>query len=242
MLIGHLKNAVNPDMAKAIIYRGPSTYDEAVGICIEIEAELQKLDATKTVYSPGYMNNGESSEAGGGSSGMMNGGVAAQNSQFHKGGTSRGGPSSSGGSGKSNRSHQIRCYRCNKKGHMKKDCYRNKINGGGFKQNQQDVQDNAEQEEDNIFSQFFQQNNEQVVTNSHTPCKKIFTMVVKTGNGEVASVLVDTGSTISTISEEMVQELGLERMVCHPETIQYGNKSTQVTAEKGYFPIYVQQR
>ncbi|KAG1319271.1 hypothetical protein G6F62_011925 [Rhizopus arrhizus] len=54
VLIGYLKQSVNPEMKRAIIYRGPTTYAAAVNICIEVETDLLEIFGTysmKTVRS-----------------------------------------------------------------------------------------------------------------------------------------------------------------------------------------------
>lgn len=56
MLIGYLKAVTNPEMTRAIIYRGPTTYSEAVKICIEVEADLLRNMADTTAYSPAYIS------------------------------------------------------------------------------------------------------------------------------------------------------------------------------------------
>ncbi|KAI9356464.1 hypothetical protein BD770DRAFT_107984 [Pilaira anomala] len=47
MLISYLKAAVNMEMTRAIVYRGPETYADAVNICVEVETDLcnRNMDA-----------------------------------------------------------------------------------------------------------------------------------------------------------------------------------------------------
>ncbi|CEP12690.1 hypothetical protein, partial, partial [Parasitella parasitica] len=45
-------------------------------------------------------------------------------------------------------------------------------------------------------------------------------------------VLVDTGSTVSTISKDTVNRLGLEEFACRQQVIKYGNTTTQEATSK----------
>ncbi|KAG0761317.1 hypothetical protein G6F57_020494 [Rhizopus arrhizus] len=87
VLIGYLKQSVNPEMKRAIIYRGPTMYAAAVSI------------------SPTYSSTSGIPGVYGDVSAM-----AAQNYQDHRIDRSRGDKK------------DMRCFRCKKMGHMKKDC------------------------------------------------------------------------------------------------------------------------
>ncbi|KAG0804169.1 hypothetical protein G6F29_012631 [Rhizopus arrhizus] len=117
VLIGYLKQSVNPEMKRAIIYRGPTMYAAAVSI------------------SPTYSSTSGIPGVYGDVSAM-----AAQNYQDHRIDRSRGDKK------------DMRCFRCKKMGHMKKDC-KVKLQDRQ-KQNQQVVCMSHQGEDVNIFSPF----------------------------------------------------------------------------------------
>ncbi|KAI8378263.1 hypothetical protein EDC96DRAFT_494103 [Choanephora cucurbitarum] len=108
MLIGYLKSAVNPEMTRAIIYRGPTTYTEAVNICIEVENDLIRNLGDKTSYTPAYANTPVTPPQEG----------VLQN--FQKKDV------------RDQKKSGVRCFKCKKVGHMKKDCWSKKESGTGF--------------------------------------------------------------------------------------------------------------
>ncbi|KAG1455474.1 hypothetical protein G6F57_015291 [Rhizopus arrhizus] len=227
MLIGYLKTAVNSEMTKAIIYRGPSTYGQAVNICIEVETDLLHLADTKVSYTPGYVNlNVRHTEREEKTTEIQN-----YQEKYNR--------------GKLRDMRNIRCYKCQKMGHMKRDCRVKTTDRKGYydKQNQQDLEsDNREvkaeeiykEPDTNIFSQFFQSNNNAEIDEKRTTDVNRFKLTVSTGHGD-ESVLIDTGSTIGSISETVAASLGLERYSCPTRVIRYGNSSTQMTNQKAVF-------
>ncbi|KAG1037867.1 hypothetical protein G6F43_012771 [Rhizopus delemar] len=216
MLIGYLKAAVNPEMTRAIIYRGPSSYAEAVNICIEVETDLLRNLAEKTSYNPPYTIAPVSTNTE----------VPTQNFQRKE--------------AYGNKKTSVRCFRCKKLGHMKKDCrvtrdfgtkYGKKVNAQDTGKNNRGAENKIYEDTDiNIFSQFFQANNNAEKGGDSTESPR-FKVEIDTEKGSQLA-LVDTGSTICSIVEETVQQLGLEVYVCAPEVIRYGNSSTQVTTSK----------
>lgn len=220
-LIGYFKTAVNPEMTRAIIYRGPTTYSEAVNICIEVESDLLIQAENKTTYSPRYpeLSTQEKEDKA----------MDIQNYQS-----------------KSNLRNpcevrSIRCYKCNKKGHMKKDC---RIKTGNQKryqsQNNQDMQtskrevnneNNYKEPDINIFSQFLQANNNAEIEDTSDLSNRRFMIRVQTTQGE-EDVLIDTGSTMCSIAEEDAHRLDLPRYSCPAQVIRYGNSTIQTINEK----------
>ncbi|KAG0932504.1 hypothetical protein G6F64_011519 [Rhizopus arrhizus] len=182
MLIGYLKTAVNPEMTKAIIYRGPSTYGQAVNICIEVETDLLHLADTKVSYTPGYVNlNVRHTEREEKTTEIQN-----YQEKYNR--------------GKLRDMRNIRCYKCQKMGHMKRDCRVKTTDRKGYydKQNQQDLEsDNREvkaeeiykEPDTNIFSQFFQSNNNAEIDEKRTTDVNRFKLTVSTGHGD-ESVLI----------------------------------------------------
>ncbi|KAI9327332.1 hypothetical protein BD770DRAFT_449895, partial [Pilaira anomala] len=173
MLISYLKAAVNPEMTRAIIYRGPTTYNAAVNICIEVETDLlaMQMDTTTKSLTTVYFQGGESSNY-----------EEKQNYQMdRKKGFKRdnGYKSKTWGSGNEKRDEKKACFRCKKQGHLKKDC-KVKLQGN-YQQNSQvvetstsgnandqDYSDYGEDDEENemdIFGHFFS-NNQDLVENN----------------------------------------------------------------------------
>ncbi|OBZ81291.1 hypothetical protein A0J61_10660, partial [Choanephora cucurbitarum] len=216
MLIGYLKSAVNPEMTRAIIYRGPTTYTEAVNICIEVETDLIRNLSEKTSYTPAYATTLR----------VPYQEEVAQN--FQKKDV------------RDQKKSGVRYFRCKKIGHMKKDCWskRKSGTGGSKKVTSQPLEPPTrevtnkiyEETDPNIFSQFFQANNNAETDGSLKDGSR-FKIYIETESGKQLA-LVDTGSTICSIAEHTVEELGLEVYACSPEVIRYGNSSTQVTSSK----------
>ncbi|KAG0974626.1 hypothetical protein G6F29_012091 [Rhizopus arrhizus] len=79
-------------------------------------------------------------------------------------------------------------------------------------------------------------NNNQDITNEKVNVTKggnRFKMqVTDIKDGYRQDVLVDTGSTISTMSRAAVKKLGLQEFACQEQIIRYGNTSTQVAVSK----------
>ncbi|KAG0921495.1 hypothetical protein G6F57_021891 [Rhizopus arrhizus] len=77
-------------------------------------------------------------------------------------------------------------------------------------------------------------NNNQDITNEKVNVTKggnRFKMqVTDIKDGYRQDVLVDTGSTISTMSRAAVKKLGLQEFACQEQIIRYGNTSTQVAS------------
>ncbi|KAG0777687.1 hypothetical protein G6F21_013266 [Rhizopus arrhizus] len=190
---------------RAIIYRGPTTYAAAVNICIEVETDLLQLDMSKVSISPSYSSTPGIPGVYGDVSGVSGGvpAMAAQNYQDRRTDRSRG--------DKKN----VRCFRCKKMGHVKKDC-KVKLQDRQ-KQNQQVVRMSHQDEDVNIFSQFM---NSQQEVNTKRQGRR-FHIDIMADSGEELKALVDTGSTISSVSQVTARRLGLE---------------------PGYFEICIQQR
>ncbi|KAI9326187.1 hypothetical protein BD770DRAFT_303864, partial [Pilaira anomala] len=195
MLISYLKAAVNPEMRRAIVYRGPSTYAHAVDICIEVENDIlqNKSDNTVKVYTPSYTTSTEDPDV-----------EMVQNYQ-QKRSHSSGRNGFYGYSGESRK-----CFSCGKKGHLKKNCWKNKN-----KQNTQHLADNEinpdmdNSDEDSesdvdIFGHFFSNNNQDSIESN----KRRFKLNINC-NGQNTLLLVDTGSTISSITSGAALRLKL---------------------------------
>ncbi|KAG1391606.1 hypothetical protein G6F60_012482 [Rhizopus arrhizus] len=180
VLIGYLKQSVNPEMKRAIIYGGPTMYAAAVSI------------------SPTYSSTSGIPGVYGDVSAM-----AAQNYQDHRIDRSRGDKK------------DMRCFRSKKMGHMKKDC-KVKLQDRQ-KQNQQVVCMSHQGEDVNIFSPFM---NSQQEVNTKRQGRR-FHIDIMADSGDELKALVDTGSTISSVSQVTARRLGLE---------------------PGYFEICIQQR
>ncbi|CEP10898.1 hypothetical protein [Parasitella parasitica] len=139
-----------------------------------------------------------------------------------------------------NRFKDMECYKCGKKGHIQRNCYVKREH----KQNQQDVQEEqvqceqqnkvqaVEEEEDisdeediDVFAHLLHNNNQDVKQDQearHTMGGERFKIKATDEDGRKQDVLVDTGSTISTISKEAVMNLDLREFACKQQIIQYG--------------------
>ncbi|KAI9347919.1 hypothetical protein BD770DRAFT_349687, partial [Pilaira anomala] len=199
-LISYLKTAVNPEMKRAIIYRGPTTYSAAVDICIEVETDLAEtqMDTSTKTLNPTYAPVGEASNM-----------KEKQNFQHsnQRGGYSRGFKNNA------RKDEKRTCFRCKRPGHLKKDC---KVKlPGSHQQNYQavvkdDEDDQISDDSDlDVFNHFFSNNQDLVKNNDMNAYSgNRFKMMIKCGDQD-QEVLVDTGSTTNTISEEAARRLNL---------------------------------
>lgn len=93
---------------------------------------------------------------------------------------------------------------------------------------QQDNYDNDTDGEDNIFSHLI---NTQKEGGRNNPLRFLIS-AVDVQQQRKAAVLIDTGSTLSTITAKHAQELQLKEMLCPPCVITYGNDTTQTSTRK----------
>lgn len=150
MLVSYLKAAVNPEMRKAIVYRGPKTYVQAVDICIEVETDFltDQIDPTVKSLNESIQQNYQSRD------------------NRYKGNKQK------FGKGRDQGTEKRTCFRCEKVGHLKKDCWMNKKKHNHHHNNNQELAEHTQQEETpteeniNIFEHLFE-NNQQEQTTSH---------------------------------------------------------------------------
>lgn len=113
---------------------------------------------------------------------------------------------------------------------MKKDC-----RAPNTRQNTQalDAEETSD-DNDNNFTQFIQNSQEiNNQENSKTASRIRFTVSAEELQQEKPfRILVDTGSTICSITEGLAQQLELEKLACQPNIIRYVNGTTQPTKEK----------
>lgn len=225
MLISYLKAAVNMEMTRAIIYRGPETYADAVNICVEVETDLcnGNMDATMKTYNPVYtttpMDIAEEEV-------KQNYQETYRKPKYNKQDRNKG-------------AEQRRCFRCKKKGHLKRDC---KVRLNDSRQNHQVLKDDyqvesrnqdsdSEEDDVNIFSHLIQ-NQQDTDKNILKASGLRFKVKIQVNDAYSQGALVDTGSTISSISEATANKLQLQQFACREQVIGYGNKSEQTTAKK----------
>lgn len=95
--------------------------------------------------------------------------------------------------------------------------------------------DNSDEDSESdvdIFGHFFSNNNQDSIESN----KRRFKLNINC-NGQNTLLLVDTGSTINSITSGAALRLKLDQFRCKPHIIQYGNKFTQVTSSKAVLPF-----
>ncbi|KAG1134926.1 hypothetical protein G6F38_013128 [Rhizopus arrhizus] len=152
------------------------------------------------------------------------------------------------------------CYVCGKAGHRAKDCYKrndhfkgnNNYKNKTHKQNQQQVgsssqveeESNEEIEENNLFTHLYKLSSQKIIAQQVPECllrnslteidyetdPRRFSVAPKVEEQQV-SVLVDTSSMISTINEELVEDMALKKDDENEVWIEYGNATKEVARQ-----------
>jgi hypothetical protein len=230
--LDYFKEQVRPELCEAIILGRAKDLDAAMDIATEVEREWKRKG--RYGNAPGtyttILNNPAARQA-----------LRSENTYDN---SSSGGLSSPNSGEPHQQNYQQRqqlqqqketrrCYYCDKPGHLKMDCRTKKANDRNkktknkrqYNNNQQQVntqRHTKEEDEDiNVFQQFLNHQESQDY-NKHRFRKEIEV------NNRHVSALIDTGSSISTLTVTTVKELGLEAEECKPIMITYGNTSTQV--------------
>ncbi|KAG1301530.1 hypothetical protein G6F64_011715 [Rhizopus arrhizus] len=224
--LDYFKDKIKPELKTAVIFARARNLEEGINIATEIERELLRKNQVPDVSSlipevKSTINYGASSS--GSSSNLTTGEI--QNYQQRN--------------GKKGRQENRSCHYCKKVGHLKKNCRKRlrdlqEQHGKTQHNNHQDVKNTEEEDEEfDIFEQFVNQQDgiQEVVVQAEKNPRR-FHYVVKQADGQGQQVLVDTGSTISTITRKKCVDLGL--LTCQgPVTkINYGNASQQYTTTK----------
>ncbi|KAG1461513.1 hypothetical protein G6F56_005713 [Rhizopus delemar] len=221
---------------QAVIYRGADTLEKGPAIASEIERSLKRA---KQPMGLGPLRSTAIGQP-----------VKEQNYQQRYPNKSNFNGQGSGGNnfgykgrGRAENPHKDKkCHSCGKMGHIKRDCWSKK----GHKQNAQELQVRAdsrqpqqqgkgEEDEDDIFAHIMANNNQDVKDQDqvYTRGGDRFKLKVLVDQAQVQQdVLVDTGSTVSTISRATVDRLGLEEFACQQQVIKYGNTTTQEATSK----------
>ncbi|OBZ80551.1 hypothetical protein A0J61_11399, partial [Choanephora cucurbitarum] len=142
MLISYLKAVVNPEMRKAIVYRGPKTYTQAVDICVEV-----KTDFLTDQYHPTVKTLTEFTQ---------------QNYQSRD--NRQKGNSQQSERGWDQVQEKRSCFTCKKVGHLKIDCWLNKKKNIRHHNNQETTNQQEEtpvEEIINIFDYLFGNNQQE---------------------------------------------------------------------------------
>ncbi|KAG1239029.1 hypothetical protein G6F35_000323 [Rhizopus arrhizus] len=117
-----------------------------------------------------------------------------------------------------------------------------------FKNNNQEAEivnqyNNNEDDDDiDIFSHFLQNNQNDLDINLEINKPNRFHIIVKHEQQQQQTVLVDTGSTISTISAVTAKNLNLPQYKCNAATIKYGNTTTQQSSAKAVFKFNLDEQ
>ncbi|CEP07116.1 hypothetical protein, partial, partial [Parasitella parasitica] len=215
----YLKRALNPHLEQAVIYRGADTLEKGLAIASEIERSLKKAKQHQRYPTKGSFN---VQGSGGNNSGN-------RNNFGYK------------GKGRADNPHKDKkCHSCGKMGHIKRDCWGKKTH----KQNTQELQVktdskeqqqnwDSEEDEENIFAHIMDNNNQDIKDQDQVYTRGGDRFKLKVLVDQVQQdVLVDTGSTVSTIARTTVDRLGLEEFACQQQIIKYGNTSTQEATSK----------
>ena len=246
--LDYLKDRLKPELEQAVILRGATTLTEGIKIATEIERSLSR--AKKTTYmGPVQQYDQENT-------------VEEQQNyqQEYKGKRHNGGKPRFGGYRRDNKKTEGKdnreCYNCGKRGHIKRDCFAKKEH----KQNLQELQEAQVQDEQkdrvqekeelsddediDIFAHLMHNNNQEVNEDQearYTKGGERFKIKATSMDGKRQDVLVDTGSTISTVSKATVARLGLQEFACKQQIIRYGNTSTQIAASKAIWEFRFNQ-
>ncbi|SAM02197.1 hypothetical protein [Absidia glauca] len=215
--LDYFKDRIRQELRNAVIYGRAKTIEDAIEIATEFERDLWKrstpgdpLPSFTSMMPGGY----GCSTGGSGTSGAV--GEAQQNYQQRTG--------SKEATDQQPFKEKRRCYKCGNNGHLRKDC-RKKKSSDTNQQNQQTATTTAAEKsdsEDDIFRHFLNQQDSASTTHQGFYLDLIV-------NGRHQQALLDTGSTISSISLAMATGLGLQMYKCERQQIKYGNNSLQET-------------
>lgn len=209
--IAYFKASIKQELRNAVMYGRPKSMVEAIDIATDVERDLRGRNP-RVNPSLDQMQPTAYSDISSGSNSSTYKGEVVQNYQAKT-------------SDKTKDNKKKACFYCKKTGHWKKEC-RKRQNDLAKKRLQQNTQTKVtEQEEPDFFSHII---NRQEVKETKLQAHRFYTTIICKGKGEV-KILVDTGSTISSITAEWAEKLGLEIFDCEPIIIRYGSNSVQTT-------------
>ncbi|KAG1032135.1 hypothetical protein G6F25_011541 [Rhizopus arrhizus] len=245
--LDYLKDRLKPELEQAVILRGAKNLVEGINIATEIERSLMRAKKTISMgpiqYQPEPVSTGEEQQN---YQQRYQGKGKFEGKSF--GGNNYGDKANSRykgnfGKGKTeNPNRNKKCHKCGKMGHIKRDCW-----SKGHKQNAQELQVktdstqpkrewDSEEDGEDIFAHIMANNNQDVKDDEDqvfTRGGERFKLNVLVKKAQVQQdLLVDTGSTVSTISRATVDRLGLEEFACQQQVIKYGNTTTQEATSK----------
>lgn len=235
--LDYFKDRIRPELRNAVTLGRAVDLQQGIEIATEMERDFNRRqdpsdDNTTVNHMVPSTSNGfyDSSNSGSGT-GQATG--EQQNYQQRTRGYSSNKPAFD--------KSMIKCFFCKKMGHMKRDCKKRLAKEGKVysQNNQYDIEPESELEEEiDIFEHFLNQQEIEVFNIRTNPNR--FYVTVYYNLGEQQQVLIDTGSTISTISKKAAERINLIDQKCRPALIRYGNESTQETDRQASWKFYLE--
>ena len=244
--VDYFCDRIHPQLQQAVSIWGAQTLVDAINICNEVEYDMKRTGLTLSTYTtipPNSMSapatatpSPPATEPAQNAQWTTHRGQHRRNSNYRPQHNSNNRSPQHNNRNNNRQSQQRdsrRCFNCNWHEHISKDCRQPRWQKE-HSNNQQIVQPDSHEEYTDIFQHLLDTSNNNTCNQQHsnnTNGLRFHANIHCLNDDRNHRLLLDTGSTLSSIRKATTERIGATMLPCKPTTICYGNQSVQLTTE-----------